>query len=632
MPARDRNRIVVLHAGGTIMSSESGDFFPTIDLTLGDQTHLVKNLHERFGDLFGDSDLGGFDFEYSPVPGGPWLSEDACVEYWNHVLQGLTEAHDIHGDRLAGIIVLHGTDTMAYAAPMVAFRTSGLQYPVVLTGANNTPKRAYDAPLLDLGTDAWENIYAAAAFIAQKGSTLPGVFVSFASRIHFPFNLRKRQNAASGTDPLWEIGSSRFNRATVKLLKKKHRFRFENVNLPAPYVARIINGDVQFAQPEGAIRELNRNLNPPTGNGTAFRQLGEAASGCWFLKVSPAQPFLFSDAYLGDSANRSALKAEMERRGVSLVVLGGYKSATVPTRASNSVKDFCELCRESGIAVVLTTRSGCGDDPPYGPTAELDLTPVRVMISETAVAAGFHTLDRVGAESGKGHRRDRIRDRLGSIDDRLRIARDFAEPPVPAPSPPGGQEAAGVLEEVLAQRCDAPGQLAPESFADAFRFGFALGIKTWARQPAEQSLGAAIEEGCRALEAQGFGQPEIHLAPAEEGSPRRKLWCKLRPLSCGGLGARGGAGSCSCHSWLWRGILHGAVCEFGWRASAEARERALPTVERACRGEARPVVEDKMRTLWIKRTRTRAPGDGGRIEVSFEEPEAFLRWVLDRCR
>ena len=74
--------------------------------------------------------------------------------------------------RYDGVVVTHGTDTMAYTAAAVSFMLSGLQKPVVFTGAQ--------MPIDNLLTDARNNLYTAFAAVDQG---IPGVSIAFNRRI-----------------------------------------------------------------------------------------------------------------------------------------------------------------------------------------------------------------------------------------------------------------------------------------------------------------------------------------------------------------------------------------------------------------------------------------------------------------
>jgi len=71
-----------------------------------------------------------------------------------------------------GIVISHGTDTMAYTASVLSFMLRGLSIPVVLTGS----QLPIDHPLTD-GTDNLRTAFAMAA------SGQPGVFIAFDRKI-----------------------------------------------------------------------------------------------------------------------------------------------------------------------------------------------------------------------------------------------------------------------------------------------------------------------------------------------------------------------------------------------------------------------------------------------------------------
>lgn len=74
--------------------------------------------------------------------------------------------------RYDGVVVTHGTDTMAYTASMMSFMLQGLKKPVVFTGSQ--------MPIDNLLTDARNNLYTA---FAAVGCGIPGVTIAFNRRI-----------------------------------------------------------------------------------------------------------------------------------------------------------------------------------------------------------------------------------------------------------------------------------------------------------------------------------------------------------------------------------------------------------------------------------------------------------------
>ena len=71
-----------------------------------------------------------------------------------------------------GIVVSHGTDTMAYTASATTFMLPGVQVPVVFTGSQ--------LPLADVLSDGPDNLRTA---FAMAASGVPGVFLAFDRRI-----------------------------------------------------------------------------------------------------------------------------------------------------------------------------------------------------------------------------------------------------------------------------------------------------------------------------------------------------------------------------------------------------------------------------------------------------------------
>ncbi|MCC6557449.1 MAG: asparaginase, partial [Polyangiaceae bacterium] len=74
--------------------------------------------------------------------------------------------------RYDGVVVIHGTDTMAYTASALAFLVPGLDRPVVLTGAQR--------PLSDVRTDARANLVDACLLATSR---IPEVGVAFGSKL-----------------------------------------------------------------------------------------------------------------------------------------------------------------------------------------------------------------------------------------------------------------------------------------------------------------------------------------------------------------------------------------------------------------------------------------------------------------
>ncbi len=95
-------------------------------------------------------------------------SSDMQPHHWVEIGREVHEALP-HYD---GIVIIHGTDTMAYTASALAFLVPGLDRPVVLTGSQT--------PLSDIRTDARTNLVDACHFATMR---IPEVGIAFNSKL-----------------------------------------------------------------------------------------------------------------------------------------------------------------------------------------------------------------------------------------------------------------------------------------------------------------------------------------------------------------------------------------------------------------------------------------------------------------
>lgn len=92
-------------------------------------------------------------------------SSDINLEHWVKIIEDITK----HYDEYDGFVVVHGTDTMAYTASILAFALRGLSRPVILTGAQ--------LPLVHRRSDGWFNLID--AIYAAMQSDLNEVAIAF---------------------------------------------------------------------------------------------------------------------------------------------------------------------------------------------------------------------------------------------------------------------------------------------------------------------------------------------------------------------------------------------------------------------------------------------------------------------
>lgn len=135
-----RARILVVYVGGTIgMRPGPSGIIP--DARFGDE--LVRWIGDR-------RDLAAHDLVVHLLE--PLIdSADAVPANWRSVARHIRDNHD----DFDGIVVLHGTDTLAYTASALSFLLVGLAKPIILTGAQ--------APFAFPGSDPEANIRGAVA-------------------------------------------------------------------------------------------------------------------------------------------------------------------------------------------------------------------------------------------------------------------------------------------------------------------------------------------------------------------------------------------------------------------------------------------------------------------------------------
>ncbi|AKU90005.1 asparaginase [Vulgatibacter incomptus] len=165
-----------------------------------------------------------------------------------------TLARRIH-ERLSafdGVVVTHGTDTMAYTAAALSFMLRNLPRPVVLTGSQ--------VPIGEIRTDARLNLIDAVT-AAARGPELPEVVICFDSKL-FRGNRSRKQKiaeydafASPNLPPLGGLGvevtiaPARRPRGTFQLLDRLET-RIHSLPVfpgidPAPHVAHLANGEVK---------------------------------------------------------------------------------------------------------------------------------------------------------------------------------------------------------------------------------------------------------------------------------------------------------------------------------------------------------------------------------------------------
>jgi L-asparaginase len=159
--------IMVLYTGGTIgmQASASG---------LAPASGFEERMREQFA---GQPQLTLPHWRFREM--SPLIdSANMTPAYWHHLREAVIEAVD---ERCDAVLVLHGTDTLAYSAAAMGFQLLGLEAPVVFTGSM-LPAGVPDS-------DAWENIIGAMQALAEGVAS--GVHLYFHGEMLLPTRCAK---------------------------------------------------------------------------------------------------------------------------------------------------------------------------------------------------------------------------------------------------------------------------------------------------------------------------------------------------------------------------------------------------------------------------------------------------------
>lgn len=161
-----RKKIYVAHTGGTIGMQQRGDGWGTVPGALAEELENAP--------IFNRADVPEFELEeFDPLLD----SAEMVPADWLRIAQRIhTKIQDFDG-----VVVLHGTDTMAYTASALAFMLENLRKPVVLTGSQ--------VPLCRLRNDAWRNLLT--SMLVAANCDIPEVCVFFDDRLYRGCRVRK---------------------------------------------------------------------------------------------------------------------------------------------------------------------------------------------------------------------------------------------------------------------------------------------------------------------------------------------------------------------------------------------------------------------------------------------------------
>lgn len=147
-------KVLILHTGGTLMM-RGGDPSPLVpDVYTHDlltELPVLRKVAEIESRILCNLD-----------------SSDMQPHHWVELAAAVHASLDAY----TGVVVVHGTDTMAYTASALAFLLPGVDRPVVLTGAQR--------PLIETRTDARTNLVDACMLATMP---VPEVGIAFGSKL-----------------------------------------------------------------------------------------------------------------------------------------------------------------------------------------------------------------------------------------------------------------------------------------------------------------------------------------------------------------------------------------------------------------------------------------------------------------
>lgn len=279
-----RARIVVITTGGTI-GGEAGGGGPIgkgqgardwAGRILAYAPGLEEQVELQFDDF-----MNLFSEDMIPLD---WARLARQVGKWAH--QGVD-----------GIVISHGTDTLAYSSAALSFLLANAPFPVVVTGAT--------IPFKTPGSDGIANLCNSIVVAAEPG--LQGVFVVFASTVHLGTRVRKMASTAEAFKSIHHAPLGTVRGLDVELAE-------------APAFPR--RGDGRF--------EVAAGLDP----GVAFFKVYPGFAPLWLELALRQQKAILLELYLDGSActlegSPYSLKPALEeawRRGIPVFATSQQES------------------------------------------------------------------------------------------------------------------------------------------------------------------------------------------------------------------------------------------------------------------------------------------------------------------
>ena len=216
-----KTRLLLVFTGGTIGSqAENGN----IDLN--------PNAGFKLLQLFNQAFAGAEQIRFKTLQPLQILSENLQPQHWPTIINAI-EAEDL--SQFDGIIVTHGTDTLAFSASALGLYFNQLTLPLLMVSS--------DLPLENPQANGIPNLIAAVEFIRQIAEA--GVFVAYQNpqqtlQIHQATRLAQCLSLSSEFISAQSNAYMRFNEQGFERLSDKAPTSRNPIKLKADFSARIL--------------------------------------------------------------------------------------------------------------------------------------------------------------------------------------------------------------------------------------------------------------------------------------------------------------------------------------------------------------------------------------------------------
>lgn len=272
-------KILVIATGGTIGSDLCSG---SVDISQN-KNHIQSNLIERYCTAYGGENT------FEVVSPFCVLSENIGMREWQKLIDCI---YAVNPNEYSGIIITHGSDTLAYTSAFIGIAFSDFPIPIVLTASN--------LPLANPESNGLDNFHTAVCVI--NAELLHGVFSVYkgADGVNSIHLAERISPADPYTDEFKSFGENIF--------------------------AKAVGNDVVF------------NLNPQNPNIMQLKKLPERVP-----KLALKQNVIMLTPYPGIDYSRISVD-----ENVCAVLHTLYHSSTAPTENSG-LAEFINRCIQSSI-------------------------------------------------------------------------------------------------------------------------------------------------------------------------------------------------------------------------------------------------------------------------------------------